>query len=165
VGLRYEDDIAQAFTDPKLVAVMLVVTGLVLFLTGLAKPLPGKKVGFIAALLIGVAQAIAIVPGLSRSGLTISAALYQKVEPYHAARFSFLLSLPVIAGATLLKVKDLFVHGETSERVVPLLIGTLVSFVSGYVAIRFLLRILERGNVRWFSWYCLLVGVLGVILI
>ncbi|MGH2568351.1 MAG: undecaprenyl-diphosphate phosphatase, partial [Bacteroidota bacterium] len=64
VGLRYEDAITEAFADPKLVAVMLVLTGLILFLTGLAKPVEGKKVGFFSALIIGVAQAFAIIPGI-----------------------------------------------------------------------------------------------------
>ncbi len=165
VGIKYEDAISEAFTDPKLVAVMLVITGLILFLTGLAKPVEGKRVGFFSAMVIGIAQAAAIIPGISRSGSTISAALYQKVEPYHAARFSFLLSLPVIAGATLLKVKELLVDGGSSEGLPALVVGMLVSFASGYVAIKFLLRIIERGKLRWFSLYCLVVGVLGILFI
>lgn len=165
VGLRYEDVISEAFTDPKLVSVMLVITGLILFLTGLAKPVVGKKVGLVSALVIGLAQAVAIIPGISRSGSTISTALYQKIEPYYAARFSFLLSLPVIAGATLLKVKDLIVHGGSAEGLSALVVGMLVSFGSGYVAIKFLLRIIERGKLRWFSLYCLIVGVLGILFI
>ncbi|MCI0706952.1 MAG: undecaprenyl-diphosphate phosphatase [Ignavibacteriae bacterium] len=165
VGLRFEDEISQAFADPKLVAVMLVVTGLILFLTGLAKPVEGKRVGLVSSFLIGCAQAMAIIPGISRSGSTISAAMYLKVEPFQAARFSFLMSLPVIAGATLLKTKDLLTGEGSSEGLLVLLVGTLVAFGSGYVAIKFLLKIIERGNIRWFSVYCLLVGILGIIFI
>ncbi|HEY4611990.1 MAG TPA: undecaprenyl-diphosphate phosphatase [Bacteroidota bacterium] len=165
VGIRYEDSISQAFADPKLVAVMLVVTGMILFLTGMAKPVEGKKVGLRSALVIGIAQAAAIIPGISRSGSTISTALYLNVQPYYAARFSFLLSLPVIAGATLLKTKDLLAHGGASEGVLALIIGTVVSFCSGYFAIKVLLRIIERGKIRWFSLYCLVVGVLGILFI
>jgi undecaprenyl-diphosphatase len=165
VGLRFEHAVAEAFTDPKLVAVMLIVTGLILFLTGLSKPVVGKRVNVVSALLIGVAQAMAIIPGISRSGSTISTALYLKIDPYHAARFSFLLSLPAVAGASLLKAKDVIVHGGSSEGIVPLIVGMVVSFGSGYVAIRFLLRIIERGKIRWFSLYCLLVGTLGILFI
>jgi undecaprenyl-diphosphatase len=165
VGLRYEHAIAEAFTDPKLVAVMLVITGLLLFLTGLAQPVQGKKVGLLTALAIGIAQAFAIIPGISRSGSTISTALYLKIDPYHAARFSFLLSLPVIAGATLLKAKDLLANGGAEESFVVLAVGMAVSFASGYGAIKLLLRIVERGKIRWFSLYCLVVGVLGIIFI
>ena len=165
IGIRYEDSIAQAFTDPKLVAVMLVITGLILFLTGLAKPQEGRRVGLVSAFLIGCAQAMAIIPGISRSGSTISAALYLKVEPYHAARFSFLMSLPVIAGATLLKTKDLIMDGGASEGLFTLFVGMAVSFGSGYVAIKVLLKIIERGKLRWFSLYCLTVGILGILFI
>lgn len=165
VGLKYEDAISEAFTDPKLVAVMLVITGLILFLTGLVKPIEGKKVNFASALVIGIAQAVAVIPGISRSGSTISSALYQKIEPYHAARFSFLLSLPVIAGATLLKTKELIVNGGAAEGFPALFVGMVVAFASGYFAIKFLLRIMERGKLRWFSLYCLIVGVLGILFI
>ncbi|HXG37655.1 MAG TPA: undecaprenyl-diphosphate phosphatase [Bacteroidota bacterium] len=165
IGLRYEHAIAEAFTDPKLVAVMLVLTGFILFLTGLATPVQGKKVGFLSAFVIGIAQAAAIIPGISRSGSTISTALYMKIEPYHAARFSFLLSLPAVAGATLLKVKDLIANGGAAEGLLVLFTGMVVSFASGYVALKFLLRIIERGKIRWFSLYCLVVGVLGIIFI
>jgi undecaprenyl-diphosphatase len=163
VGLQYEHTIAEAFTDPKLVAVMLVMTGFLLFLTGLAQPVPGKKVGLLAALVIGIAQALAIIPGISRSGSTISTALYLKIDPYHAARFSFLLSLPAVAGATLLKAKDLLANGGGEESFVVLAVGMAVAFATGYGAIKFLLRIVERGKIRWFSLYCLVIGVLGII--
>ena len=165
VGILYEDSVSLAFADPKLVAVMLVVTGLILFLTGLAKPVEGKKVGFLSAVVIGLAQAVAIIPGISRSGSTIATALYQKIEPYHAARFSFLLSLPVIAGATLLKTKDLIMNGGASEGLAALLVGTVVSFASGYFAIKILLRVIERGKIRLFALYCLIVGILGILFI
>ena len=103
VGLLYRHQIEAAFTDPKLVAMNLVITGLILFLTRLSKPVHGKKVGLVSAFIIGLAQAVAILPGISRSGSTMSTALYLKTSPVQAARFSFLLSVPVIAGASLLE--------------------------------------------------------------
>ena len=165
VGLKYESQIGGAFADPKLVAVMLVVTGLLLFLTRLAKPIEGKQMGPVSAFAIGIAQAIAITPGISRSGSTISTAMYLGFSPVLAARFSFLLSLPAVAGATLLKAKEMFEVGAVSSGVVPLLVGMLVAFVSGYASIKFLLKLLERGRMSWFAVYCLIVGALGILFI
>lgn len=165
VGIRYEDEISAAFTDPKLVAVMLIFTGLILYLTRLSRPAEPKNIGLFQALLVGVAQAIAIIPGISRSGSTMSMAIYLRVTPIQAARFSFLLSVPVIAGATLLKTKDLVSGGFTPGYMVPILVGTMVAFLSGYVAIKFFFRIIEKGRFSFFSYYCLVVGTLGIMFI
>jgi undecaprenyl-diphosphatase len=163
VGIRYEDQITEAFTDPKLVAVMLVVTGLLLFLTRLAPPNGAKSVGLLSGILIGCAQAMAIIPGISRSGSTISVGMYLGVSPIKAARFSFLLSVPVIAGATLLEAIAIARNGIATDGMVSILAGTVVAFASGYVAIRFLLGIIEKGRFSIFSIYCLIVGTLGII--
>jgi undecaprenyl-diphosphatase len=165
IGLLFEDDVAQVFADPKLVSVMLVITGLILFLTRLSKPHRGKRIGARSAFLIGCAQAIAIIPGISRSGSTISAALFLNHPPALAARFSFLLSVPVIAGATLLKTVHLVRNGLDGIHLIPLIVGTLMAFLSGYVAIKVLLAIIQRGKLSSFSFYCLVVGVLGIVYI
>jgi undecaprenyl-diphosphatase len=164
IGLIYRHQIEAAFTDPKLVAMNLVITGLILFLTRLAKPIKGKKVGLVSALIIGCAQAVAILPGISRSGSTMSAALYLKTSPVQAARFSFLLSVPVIAGASLLEGYRLFKHGNTLG-MMPLLVGMAVSAIAGYFAIKVLLKIMEKGKFSWFSFYCLTIGILGILFI
>lgn len=165
VGLNYEKDIASAFTDPKLVAVMLVFTGLILYLTGLMRPSDPRKIRAGSAFLIGLAQALAIIPGISRSGSTISTAMYLRISPVQAARFSFLLSVPVITGATLLKTGELLMAGFSFWYLAPILVGTLVAFLSGYFAIKFLLQIIEKGKFSFFSYYCLIVGTLGIIFI
>lgn len=165
IGLLFEDAIASAFTDPKMVSVMLVLTGLILFLTRLAKPVEGKKVGILTSIAVGLAQAIAIVPGISRSGATISMAMYLRVSPMNAARFSFLLSIPVIGGATLLKTKDLLLSGFGAESFLHIAIGTVMAFLSGYVAIKVLLSIVQQGKFSIFAFYCLIVGSLGIMFI
>jgi len=164
IGLLYRHEIEAAFTDPKLVAMNLVITGLILFLTRLAKPIKGKKVGLVAAFIIGLAQAVAILPGISRSGSTMSTALYLKISPMLAARFSFLLSVPVIAGAALLEGYKLFKNGNTLGTM-PLVVGTAVSAIAGYFAIKMLLKIMEKGKFSWFSFYCLTIGILGILFI
>jgi len=165
IGVLFEEDIAAAFTDPKLVATMLVVTGLILFLTRLARPSPDRQQSLAVALAVGCAQAFAIIPGISRSGTTISAGMYCRILPERAARFSFLMSLPVICGATLLKTEELISTGTTLDSLGILFIGTAAAFVSGYVAIRVLLQVIARGKFRLFAVYCLVVGIFGIILI
>ncbi|MEX2117575.1 MAG: undecaprenyl-diphosphate phosphatase [Bacteroidota bacterium] len=163
VGLIFEEQVAAAFTDPKLVAVMLVITGLILFLTQLVEPPGQKRVGIISGLVIGIAQAFAIIPGISRSGSTISTGLYLGITPLKAARFSFLMSVPVIAGATLLKTIGIVREGVSMEGIAPILLGTVIAFVSGYIAIKFLFTIIEKGRLSVFSFYCLTVGTLGIV--
>jgi undecaprenyl-diphosphatase len=164
IGLAYHKQVEDAFTDPKLVAMNLVITGLILFLTRLAKPKEGKRIGAVSAFFIGIAQAVAILPGISRSGLTMSAAIFLRHSPVQAARFSFLLSLPVIFGAFLLEVKEIVKYGSTVGTV-PFIIGTATAAVTGYAAMKVLLRIMERGKFSWFSVYCLAVGILGIVFI
>jgi undecaprenyl-diphosphatase len=164
IGLMYQKQVEAAFTDPKLVAVNLVITGLLLFLTRLPRPVEGKKMGIFSALIIGIAQACAILPGISRSGSTMSTAIYLRFSPVLAARFSFLLSIPVIAGAVLLEVKDIVQQG-TDVGYAPILLGTVAAAISGYFAIKWLLKVMERGKFSWFSFYCLALGVAGILFI
>lgn len=164
IGLAFRKQVEDAFADPKLVAMNLVITGLILFLTRLARPVAGKRIGVVAALFIGIAQAVAILPGISRSGLTMSAAIYLKNSPVQAARFSFLLSVPVIFGASLLEVWSMVKDGSNIGTL-PIIIGTATAAVTGYIAIKVLLRIMEKGRFSWFSFYCLTVGILGIVFI
>jgi len=164
IGLAFHRQIEEIFTDPKFVAMNIVITGLILFLTRLAKPVKGKKVGILSSIIIGIAQMVAILPGISRSGSTMSAALFLKISPVQAARFSFLLSIPVIAGATLLKTYELIANGTTIGYL-QIIIGIAVSAIAGYIAIKLLLHIMEKGKFSWFSLYCLVIGIFGIFII
>jgi undecaprenyl-diphosphatase len=164
IGLLFHRQIQETFTDPKFAAMNIIITGLILFLTRLAKPKKGKRVGFLSSFIIGIAQAIAILPGISRSGSTMSTALYLKITPVQAARFSFLLSVPVIAGATLLECYQLAQQGTTLG-FLPILVGMVISASTGYVAIKFMLKIMEKGKFSLFSYYCLAIGIVGIFFI
>lgn len=164
IGLRFHDEISAVFKDPKLVAVNLVVTGLILFLTKFPKPLEGKRLGLISGFVIGLAQSFAILPGISRSGSTISMGMYLRLPPLKAARFSFLLSVPVIAGAALLETGTVIRQGM-QHGFAPFFVGLTAAAVSGYLAIKVLLRIVERGKLSWFAFYCLVLGIIGLIFI
>jgi undecaprenyl-diphosphatase len=164
VGLTMKDTLEQAFDSPTLVCGALLGTGVILLATLRANEGDGE-VGLGGAVLIGIAQAVAILPGVSRSGATIAAALFLGVERNLAARYSFLLSLPVIAGATLLKVRDLLAAPPEGDVWVALGLGALVAFVAGMAALAWLLRLVRSGWFAHFGWYCLGVGGLGLALL
>jgi undecaprenyl-diphosphatase len=164
IGLVFHDSIAETFRDPKLVAVNLVVTGLFLFMTRFPTAVEGKRVGIVSGFIIGIAQSVAIFPGISRSGTTISTALFLRVPPALAARFSFLLSVPVIAGAAMLETNTM-VHQGIELGFAPFIVGLLTAAITGYGAIKLLLRIIERGRFSWFAFYCFVAGIAGILFI
>jgi undecaprenyl-diphosphatase len=106
-----------------------------------------------------------MIPGISRSGATICTALYQNVEPSRAANFSFLMLLPVVLGATVLKTLDLIEVGSVSVSLTSLALGTVAAYVSGLWAIRAMLGFVRRGKLQYFAYYCFLAGGLGLVLL
>ena len=165
-GLVYvllKDFLEARFGDPQFVCGMFLVTGVLLLLT-LLRPNPDGRLAPLKALVIGAAQAAAMLPGISRSGSTICAALYQNVKPAQAANFSFLMLLPVVLGATLLNVLEIAEHGFTMGWM-PLAVGTAVAYASGVVAIRAMIGFVSRGNLHYFAIYLFAIGVLGLVLI
>ena len=162
VGLFFEDSITAAFNDPRLVCVMLILTAIILFST-LFKPKADKELNTVNSIIMGFAQALAIFPGISRSGSTISFGMFFKLDGEKAARFSFLLSIPAILGATILKSVDMFSTGLDQQTVINLIVGTIVSYISGYLAIESLLKIVRKGKLYWFAPYCLTIGILGLL--
>ena len=165
VGVFFEEQIEVLFGGRSvLVACMLVITGLLLTSTYLISNQEGT-VTPLKAFLIGIAQAFAILPGISRSGATISAGLLLGVEKSAATRFSFLMVLPPILGATLLKVKEAL-EAPASESLLPLDVlsaGFVSAFIAGVLACRWMIRIVRKGKLIYFAVYCFLLGI-GVIL-
>ena len=160
VGLLFHDTISRAFDFPSMAAFLLVLTGIFL-LFGKGRNGDG---GFTwsAVLLIGVAQAVAILPGCSRSGWTITTALLLGVGFSRAAEFSFLLSIPAIIGAFIFEFQ-LSEGLLTSGSVLILFVGGAASFVSGFIALKLLLRILRGGSFYRFSYYLIPTGVAALI--
>src|SRR5690606_26958825 len=113
------------------------------------------------ALVIGVLQGLAVTPGISRSGLTITGGLHMGVPGPQAARFSFLLSIPAILGALVLKLGDLSAS-ETQVEVLPLLAAALIAALVGWVCLTLLLKLVSRARFHHFSWYCWAVGTLAI---
>lgn len=162
VGLLFEKEIESIFSNDSLlfVGIFLCVTALVLWFTPkMELKLP---ISFPKALGIGIAQAIAILPGISRSGMTIASALYLGIDRTRAARFSFLMVLPVIIGKVILDVAG----GEmviTSEIAAPLLAALITSFLVGIWACKWMLAIVQKSQLSYFAIYCLIVGLLSII--
>ncbi len=156
-------ELEKAFNTPRLAAGMLIVTGLLLLLTRL-RPNPTGDWTFRKAVVAGIAQAFAMIPGISRSGATICTAIYQDVDREKATNFSFLMLLPVVLGGTLLKITELW---QSSEAIpfMNLFLGTFVAYISGIWAIRFVLEVVRRGRLEYFAYYCFLIGILGVLLL
>lgn len=163
VYILFEEQLEEAFQEPRLASGMLLVTGVLLLLT-LVRRNPNGDVTWPKALVIGLAQSAAMIPGISRSGSTICTALYQNVNPTRAANFSFLMLLPVVLGATLLKTIEIAGTG-ISMGILPLVLGTIVAYVSGVIAIKLVLDFVRRGALHYFAFYCFAVGIIGLILI
>ena len=165
VGVLFKDQLEAAFASPKLVGAALVFTGLVLTATRFL-PKGERDVSFGRALLMGLAQAVAILPGVSRSGMTLAAARASKIEPERSAEFSFLMSAPPIAGAALLEfLKAMKQGGAVNECPWGVTIyGAVLAAVVGYFSLKLLVRSL-KGRWFWlFGPYCILAGTLALAL-
>src|SRR4030042_1100559 len=152
MGILLKDWFESFFSKPKWVGGMLLITGGILWLTRWAKK-EGKPLGrmrWFDAILIGIAQGIAIIPGISRSGATISAGLFCGLDRELSGKFSFLLSIPAILGATLLEFKGF----DTASGWGTALIGAAVAFGVGILALTPLIRIIKMGKMFNFSYYC-----------
>ena len=159
--LLFEERLEALFGDPRFVCGALIVTGILLLLTRL-RPDPDGTLSPLKAVLIGIAQTCALIPGISRSGSTICTAIYLNVDRKDAADFSFLMLLPVVLGATLLKTLDMIEVGMTTGAL-PLAVGTVVAFASGVFAIRAVQVLVQRQSLQYFAYYCFLVGGLGLV--
>jgi undecaprenyl-diphosphatase len=162
IGITIKSVIESIFHNLTIVGVNLVITGFVLFLTKFIKN-GEKSVSSVKALLIGCAQMFAILPGISRSGLTISVGIFNGIPKSEAARFSFLLSVPAIFGAALLELTNIIEQNNTGINLLTLFIGLVVSFIVGFIAIRFLLNVIQKGKFSWFSPYCFFAGLIILI--
>lgn len=163
IGGLFQSKFEEMFNRPTEVAAFLLVTGVLLIASEAAARRRRHIVDVKAtdAVLIGLAQAVAIAPGISRSGATISAGLFLGFTREAAARFSFLLSIPIIAGATLVKLRHGM--GDSPEGQAQLIMGFLAAALSGFAGIKFLLGYVRRHNLRVFALYCWVVGI-GVLL-
>ena len=162
IGLFFENEIELLFSgEILLVGCMLLVTGLLLFLADKAEN-TNQIVNFFHALIIGVSQAIAILPGVSRSGATISTSVLLGIDREKAARFSFLMVVPLILG----KMGKDILSGDIlieSATLMPLLTGFTAAFITGLFACKWMIQLVKKSKLKYFSFYCFLVGTVSII--
>ena len=165
-GALLRDLVSQAFSQPMAVGGFLLTTAAFLLLaesgTGAARGLTGLT--WVDAVVIGIAQAFALLPGISRSGSTIGAGLMRGIERGQAARFSFLMSVPIMLGAGAFEARHLLGMPNLAELIVPIALGFLAAAIVGFLAIRWLLGYLARRSLRVFSMYCAIVGVVTLVI-
>jgi undecaprenyl-diphosphatase len=161
VGLFLEDQIALLFEgNLVLVGTALLLTALLLRIAD-RKGLEGRPLSSKNAALIGMAQAIAILPGISRSGATIATAVLLGIKREKAARFSFLMVIPLILGSMLKRILDMD-SAPVEVAFLPLTIGFVAAFITGIVACRWMIALVKRSQLSYFALYCLLVGLLAL---
>jgi undecaprenyl-diphosphatase len=164
IGLLFHRIADQLFSSVILVGLMLILTGLLLILTvrinNYSKSI--ERFSIKDALIIGLMQGIAIIPGISRSGSTIAVGLFLGLERETAARYSFLLSIPAIIGASILGLKD--ISANPSSQLIPTLIGTFTACLVGYGALRLLVYIVKKGRLHIFAPYCFIAGITALIM-
>ncbi|WP_304508241.1 undecaprenyl-diphosphate phosphatase [Anaerotignum sp.] len=163
IALLFNDTFDAIFGAGKFIGFNFIFTGLILLYADSCKG--GRKkirnMSIFDSLIVGTMQGVAILPAISRSGMTISASLARNVDRENAARFSFLLSIPAILGGMVLTVKDM-ITGEVALTeafgILPMIAGFIAAAVSGYFAIRFMVDIIKKGKLKWFSVYVFILG-------
>ncbi|MFQ5639685.1 MAG: undecaprenyl-diphosphate phosphatase [bacterium] len=163
IGYAFRGTFERSFAHPEFVSVALIVTGVILILSRFARE-KGEELSYGKGFMIGLAQVIAFFPGISRSGTTITTGLLLGVSPFESARFSFLLAVPLILGVTGLKFFELLANPLSFDQTLTLIIGCVASYASGLLAIKWLLSLVQKGKFDRFAYYCITVGILGVIL-
>lgn len=164
VGLLWKDQIESLFTGNLIfVGSMLIVTSVLLGLTFFMKSDGIKKVPYMDAFIIGIAQALAVIPGISRSGATISTGVLLGNKREDIARFSFLMVLLPIIGANLMDVLDGNFSSEEGLSALVLLAGFIAAFVSGLLACKLMINIVKKGKLIYFALYCFVIGILTII--
>ena len=161
IGLGFKDIFEALFDNIAAVSGALIFTGLILYCSSFVKQ-GDKEHSIVTSILIGCAQAVAIIPGVSRSGMTICAALFLGLSPKEAARFSFLLAIPAISGAGFLTVLD--VSGGFQLPLSVSIVALVSSFGVGVIALKWLLGWLEQGKFHYFGIYCLAVGLITLVI-
>jgi len=170
VGFILSDNAVALLRTTQVVAISFIVWGIALYMADLfvmrRRHLIARieKISWLRAIVIGLSQAIALIPGTSRSGITMTAGMFMSIDRERAARFSFLLSIPAILGAGVLTTFDAIDAG-LDVSIIALIVGCIVAFMSGIFAIKFLLEFLKKGNFFYFCVYRVIFGVILLIVL
>ncbi len=161
-GVFFEEELEALFGgNIVLVGAMLIVTAILLFLADKAK-FTNKKVSYSNAFVIGIAQAIAMLPGISRSGATISTSVLLGNDKNKAARFSFLMVVPLIFGKIFKDILSGELSADTTN-IMPLALGFIAAFIAGLAACTWMIALVRKAKLKWFAFYCAVVGIIAII--
>ncbi len=162
IGLLFEETLESLFTgNVGLVSFMLLITGLLLLFSDRKKE-TSRKISYLDSILVGVAQAIAILPGISRSGATLASSILLGIKREDALRFSFLMVVPLIFGKIAKDVLD-GAFLTIDANVLPLTIGFLAAFITGIFACQWMISLVRNAKLKYFAYYCFIVGTIGLI--
>ena len=169
VGVFFKDTVEEIFGSGLLiVGIMLLVTASLLAFSYFAKPRQREEISPLHAFIIGIGQAVAVLPGLSRSGTTIATGLLLGNKKERMAQFSFLMVIPPVLGEALLDVMDIAKQGfgTAMDGISPmaLIVGFLAAFITGCAACKWMINIVKKGKLIWFAIYCAIVGILAIVL-
>lgn len=175
IGFLLKDHIEMLFSTTKLVSLTLIVTGIFNLLSDRIleerklKKDKETKINNKQAFMIGIFQALAIIPGISRSGSTLLGGLHQGLKRRQAFDFAFFLAIPAILGATVLQLKDIWevgisIQAPINQTFTNFAAGAIAAFISGLASLAFFSYIIKKARMEWFAWYCVSVGVLSFVL-
>jgi undecaprenyl-diphosphatase len=163
VGVLFKDQIEKLFESHYLALAMLFVTGVIMWSARYTRE-NRDKMNLFHASLIGVSQAFAIIPGISRSGSTIVTGLWLGIRRDLVAKFSFILSTPAILGATLIKFNDLWETPLPTSQLKSVIVASIAAAISGYIAIIWLLDVIRKQKLEWFGVYCISLSIIGLLI-
>ncbi|HLR74472.1 MAG TPA: undecaprenyl-diphosphate phosphatase [Virgibacillus sp.] len=164
IGLLFEDFISKKLSTVTVVGMTLLITGLALWIIrNLTGHKQDQQITIKDALIVGLAQSIALIPGISRSGATIVAAMLTGMKRETALRFSFLLYLPVSFGVTILSVGDIVNDKQFNLLAIPYTIALLASIITTFYALRWFMNIMIKGHLKYFTYYCFAIGLLVIL--
>ena len=154
VGFFFHDQIVNVFTNSKLVALFLIINGAILFSTEFFKKRK-QDININNSLFIGIFQALAILPGISRSGMTLSAAMFSGIKKEQLISFSFLIAIIPIFAASTWELTRITIYYD----ITPFLVGFIVSVITSFFCLKWLINIIKKGKLSWFSTYCVALGL------
>ena len=163
VGLIFKSQINKYFFDINNISYLCLsyfLLGMILLLTKKFKVIKYNTLLYSHALLIGIAQSLAILPGISRSGITIACALFLGLNPIVSTKFSFMLAIPILIFSFLDSMASNYYNLNNSHLLIPLIIGFITSFIIGYIAIGFLVKLIENNKLWYFAPYCIFISIL-----
>lgn len=164
VGVLFKDNIEAYLNNLKIVGISFIITAIFLFLV---KNIKGKKddenLTWKDALFVGLIQIISVIPGISRSGSTLIAALFRDIKRVPALKYSFMLYIPISLGTMILGVKDLLEMPNLNELILPYSLGFIAAFIVSYFTLRWFIKAVQKGKLIYFSIYCLIIGLLVIL--